>query len=547
MNYSDKRVLIVDDQRPFLTLLRGVINNMGAQSVVAVQNADSALAACKKEKFDIIICDLHLGSGKKNGYQFLEEARQKNLVKPETVFAVVSADSERPMVLGSVEKQPDDYLIKPFSQAQLNLRLSKAYQKRITLSSIYHAMQKNDTSGAIAACRQAIMSGTRYTKSCCRLLAELYWKAGEYVQAKHMLTPLLAQSPHPWVSIALAKTEMYLQQYDDAITLAKDVLSRNPLLFEAYDILAQCYVKQLNYADALTAIEKAISLAPFSVERQLAACKIARQNQNYEMVKLRSLDVWEQSKKSIHRDISHLCNYFRSILDAAENCTDKHIRSKYQHEMLTAIARYRHDEALARIDEDFDYGIYENILTARISVLDGRLLEAKRILSECQQQIAIRFEEYPTAFAPDSIKVLLDLGEYDDADRLSQKLVTSGKRLDESTLLSLKSSVEKVAQRKGLYQSFNKLGVEHYNSGRFQEAHGAFAEAQKVAPVHTGTALNILQCNLKLIAQMKKPETRAINTLKQMYRHLKNMVMLESHQQKFESLKSDLGKYVEVA
>ena len=65
--------------------------------------------------------------------------------------------------------------------------------------------------------------------------------------------------------------------------------------------------------------------------------------------------------------------------------------------------------------------------------------------------------------------------------------------------------------------------------------------------MHTGTALNILQCNLKLIAQMKKPETRAINTLKQMYRHLKNMVMLESHQQKFESLKSDLGKYVEVA
>ena len=32
MNYSDKRVLIVDDQRPFLTLLRGVVNNMGAVS-----------------------------------------------------------------------------------------------------------------------------------------------------------------------------------------------------------------------------------------------------------------------------------------------------------------------------------------------------------------------------------------------------------------------------------------------------------------------------------------------------------------------------------
>lgn len=547
MNYSDKRVLIVDDQRPFLTLLRGVVNNMGAQSVVAVQNADSALAACKKEKFDFIICDLHLGAGKKNGYQFLEEARQKNLVKPETVFAVVSADSDRPVVFSSVEHQPDDYLIKPFSQAQLNLRLSKAYHKRVVLRSVYEAMQKNNTPDAIAACRKLIMSGTRYAKTCCRLLAELYWKAGEYSQAKHMLTPLLAQKPQPWVSIALAKTDMYLTNYDAAIALAHDVSLRNPMLFEAQDILAQCYLLQHDYASALVAIERAIEIAPYSVERQLAACKIARQNQHYEMVKLRSLDVWELSKKSIHRDISHLCTYFRSILDAAEHCDDKHLRSRYQHEMMTAIARYRHDDALARIEEDFDYSIYENILTARINYLDGRLLEAKRTLSECQQQIAVRFEKYPSAFAPDSIKVMLDLGEYDDAERLSKTLAKSGKQLDEGTLYALKSSVEQSAQRRRNYLNFNKQGVEHYNCGRYQEAHNAFTQAQKVAPVNTGVALNILQCNLKLIAQMKKPETRAINALKQMYRHLKNMVMLESHQQKFESLKSDLGKYVEVA
>jgi CheY-like chemotaxis protein len=547
MNYSDKRVLIVDDQRPFLTLLRGVVNNMGAQSVVAVQNADSALAACKKEKFDFIICDLHLGAGKKNGYQFLEEARQKNLVKPETVFAVVSADSERPVVFGSVEHQPDDYLIKPFSQAQLNLRLSKAYQKRVKLRSVFDAMQKNDTTSAIAECRRLIMSGTKYTKTCCRLLAELYWKAAEYSQAKHMLTPLLEQKPQPWVSIALAKTDMFLGNYDAAISLAQDVSFRNPMLFEAQDIMAQCYLLQQEYSHALTAIERAIEIAPYSVERQLIACKIARENQHYEMVKLRSLDVWELSKKSIHRDISHLCSYFRSILDAAEHCEDKQIRSRYQHEMMTAIARYRHDDALARIDEDFDYSIYENILTARINYLDGRLLEAKRTLTECQQQIAVRFEQYPTAFAPDSIKVMLDLGEYDDAEHLSKLLAKSGKQLDDGTLFALKSSADKTAERRRSYQNYNKLGIEHYNHGRYQEAYNAFIEAQKVSPVNTGIALNILQCNLKLIAKMKKPETRAINTLKQMYRHLKNMVMLEAHQQKFESLKNDIGKYVEVA
>ena len=226
------------------------------------------------------------------------------------------------------------------------------------------------------------MSGTRYAKTCCRLLAELYWKAGEFTQAKHMLTPLLAQKPQPWVTIALAKTEMLMTNYDAAIELAIDMCHRNPLLYEAQDILAQCYLLQRDYPNALIAIERSIEIAPYSVERQLIACKIARENHNYEMVKLRSLDVWELSKKSIHRDIAHLCSYFRSILDAAEHCEDKNMRSRYQHEMMTAIARYRNDEALARIDEDFDYGIYENILTARINHLDGRLLEAKRTLNE---------------------------------------------------------------------------------------------------------------------------------------------------------------------
>lgn len=546
MNYANKRVLIVDDQRPFLTLLRGVLNNLGAQSVMAVQNADAALAACKQERFDFILCDLHLGAGKKNGFQFLEEVRLKNLLKPETVFAMVSADSERPMVLGSVEKQPDDYLIKPFSQAQLNIRLCKAYHRKIALRAVYAAMQQQDLTAAIMACRKLIITSRRYSKSCCRLLAELYWRNGEYLQAKHMLSPVLREKPQPWVAIAMAKTDLLLKDYPAAISLADEVLSTNPLLIEAHDVLAQCYFQTGQFNQALLAINRAIALAPLSVDRQIMACTIARQNGDYEMVKLRSQDVWEQSKKSIHRDIAHLCNYFRSILDAAQNSENKSIRNKYQHEMVTAIARYRNDETLARIDEDFDFGIFENIINARLSFIDGKLLEARRTLTEIQQQVLNKYHEYPLAMAPDSIRLMLDLGEYDDADILTGQIYARGKVLDANTQLLLATNTQNASQRKKIYLEHNKKGMGFYNQGKYQEAYHAFLEAQQVAPVNTGVALNILQCNLKLIDQMPKPEVNLLNSLKQMYRHLKNMVMLEVHQQKFDSLKSDLRKYVEV-
>lgn len=546
MNYANKRILIIDDQRPFLTLLRGVINNLGAQAVVTVQNAEAALVACKKEQFDFIICDLHLGSGKKNGFQFLEEVRARRFVKPETVFTMVSADSERPMVLGSVEKQPDDYLIKPFSQAQLNLRLNKAYRKKSALRAVYAAMQQDDYDAAINACRHLLQAKTRYHNSCFRLLTELYWRKGDYLQAKNMLTHFFKERPHPWVAIALAKTDLLLKNFATAIELANEVLERNPLMIEAYDILAQGYLQLNQFNDALLAIIRAITLAPMSVERQIMACAIARRNGDYEMAKLRSLDVWEQSKKSIHRDIAHLCNYFRSILDAAENSDSKNARNKYQHEMAMAIARYRHDDTLARIDEDFDYTIFENIMNARLSFIEGRIFEAGRTLTETQQQIIHKYNEYPLAMAPDSIKIMLDLGEYDDADKLTDELLNRGKTLDASTRLVLSTCNQNAAQRKHVYQQCNLKGIDFYKQGKFQEAFQAFIDAQKVAPVNIAVALNILQCQLKIINELKKPEISTLSSLKLMYRNLKNMVMLEEHQQKFDALKSELRKYVEV-
>jgi len=137
MNYADKRVLIIEDQRPFLLLLRGLLNSMGCTDVVTKSSAEQALALCAKQKFDIIIADLHLGAERKNGFELVEELRIRQLIKPSSIFMLISADSARPVVLGSVERRPDDYLIKPFSQVQLKNRLNRAWQKRQALLPIY--------------------------------------------------------------------------------------------------------------------------------------------------------------------------------------------------------------------------------------------------------------------------------------------------------------------------------------------------------------------------------------------------------------------------
>ena len=137
MKYSDKRVLIVEDQRPFLLMLKGLLQSMGATNIVTKSSAEHAISEAKRTKFDIVVCDLHLGADYKNGYELVEELRVKRLIKTTSVFILISADSTRSMVLGSIDRRPDDFLVKPFSQVQLKSRISRAWQKRLFLQPAY--------------------------------------------------------------------------------------------------------------------------------------------------------------------------------------------------------------------------------------------------------------------------------------------------------------------------------------------------------------------------------------------------------------------------
>lgn len=542
--YPAKRILIVDDQRPFLILLRGIINTLGAQSVVTVQNGESALSACRKEKFDIIIADLHLGAGRKNGYQLLEELRVRKMIRPECLFMMVSADSERPIVLGSLEQQPDDYLIKPFSQAQLHTRLTKAYTKKMTFAGIHQYIYNNQLDEAVAACRRLIASGTKYRQSCSQLLAEIYWRKQEYQQAEHLLTPLLKHRALPWLMLAMARTRYYLGEYQSAISLANDLVKNRKLEIAGHDLIAQAYLKLYRPDEAKVAINKALELSPLSIERQYQACEIGRISNDYQLVKNASKAIWEQSKKSVHRDIAHLCTYIRSILDAAEHADDKKLRNKLQQEAMLVLHRSRNDELLSRIQESFDYQAFEEIVTARVNFIDGKLLEAKRSLAHSQQRLQDDHPNYPFALAPDSIKVMFDLGEFEEAIALTQKLEESGKQLDANTRYLLEQGNDDAKQRQLEYIKYNQQGIDYYSQGKHQDAYKAFQLAQDSAPMNTGVALNLLQCILKILGNMDKVDFELTKQCRHLHRLVDGMPLPEAHQQKLDSLADELKIYV---
>lgn len=544
IDYTNKRCLIIEDRRPFLMLLRGLVNSLGALKIVTELSAESAVKACKQIKFDIVICDLHLGTNRKNGFEFLEEIRKLHLIRPSTVFIMISGDSARSMVLGSLEKQPDDFLIKPFSQAQLNSRLTRATHRRMTLAALYSQIDHRKYELSIETCKHFIETEPRYASHLLQILVELYWKTQQFGQAEIILDSILKKREVQWALCSMAKTKLHQCKYEEAIELAKRAIESSMNIVEAYDIIADAYLQDNKKPEALKFILEALTLSPLSIERHFRVCEIARENGNYELAMNSAKSIYELSQRSVHKNVNHMCGYVRSILDMAENSEHKKDRNKYMQESLIALQRAKKDDSTRGQPDDFDFEIFETVIQARMQFLEGRASDSKRTLEETQIEIEKTFTEYPVAMAADSLKLMLDLGDYEEANKLSNVIIANTDKVDKSILYLAQSEVLKASDKRTEYIKHNKKGIELYSNGNYQDAYQDFSVAKKISPLNIGVSLNLLQCLTKLIKSTDKPEGLHIMQARELFKFIRNMPLKAAHKAKFNAMRQEVEEIV---
>ncbi len=540
LDYSDKRCLVIEDRRPFLMLLRGLLNSLGALKITTEMSAEAGIKACKVSKYDIVICDLHLGTNRKNGFEFLEEIRKLHLIRPSTVFIMISGDSARSMVLGSIEKQPDDYLIKPFSQAQLNARITRAINRRNTLGALYSQIDHEKYELSIETCKHFLQTEPKYSNHLLQILVELYWKQSKYNEAEDILEKILKQRQVQWALCALAKTKLYQQKFEEAIELAKLAIESSMHNVEAYDIIADAYLQNNKKPEALKFILEALSLSPLSIDRHFRVCEIARENKDYALAMNSAKSIFELSQRSVHKNVNHMCGYVRSILDMAENAEKKSDRNKYMQESLVALQRARKDESSKTPPDDFDFDIFENIIHARMLQLEGKITDAKKALEETQIEIERDFTEYPVAMAADSLKLMLDLGDFEEASKLTKIIINNPDKTDSSILYLAESEASKIKQNRTQYIKHNKEGIELYSEGKYSSAYEEFILAKKISPLNIGVTLNLLQSLCKLIKQTGKTEGQHIMQVRDLYKFMNNMPLKKVHKAKFANIRDEI-------
>lgn len=105
-NKINKKIMIVEDEKPMLKVLTMKLQNEGFK-IGNASDCDELFQEVKKESFDLIILDLMLP--KMSGFEILEKLRKENIQTPVIIASNLSQeeDKKRAMDLGAV-----DYIVK---------------------------------------------------------------------------------------------------------------------------------------------------------------------------------------------------------------------------------------------------------------------------------------------------------------------------------------------------------------------------------------------------------------------------------------------------
>ncbi len=124
-------ILVVDDELSMRELLEVLLGKEGYR-VSCAENGQKAISMIKKNKFDLLLCDIRLGD--MTGIDVLKALKDKN---PNTVVIMISAYATTEAAVEAMNEGAYDFVPKPFDNEELKQTIKNA----LALKTIEHEKQ----------------------------------------------------------------------------------------------------------------------------------------------------------------------------------------------------------------------------------------------------------------------------------------------------------------------------------------------------------------------------------------------------------------------
>ena len=483
---AGKNILIVEDYPAMRKTIRDMLYTLEADSIVEADNGANAIAAMANTRFDIVLCDYNLGSGK-NGQQVLEEARHRNLIDYHCIFIIIAAEQSVSMVLGAMDSKPDEYLAKPFNAQQLFSRIERNLIQKQCLQRIEKEAQRGNLSKAIQVCDQLLANNNKKVRiNLLKKRAELATLVGDFVKGREVYQEILQERDLPWARLGLGIIEYQQGNFDDAIGLFEALLQENPMFLEGYDWLSKTYEAQDKLQDMQQVLNQAVDLSPQSILRQKKLAETAEKNGNIELAEKAYKATVSLGKYSVHKssaDFTNLAKLYTKSNDATQALRSlKEMRREYPNNVEAEL---------------------------RATTLEVELHKNKgddELAEQCLQKALLLNKELgeqtPKDLQLDIARSCFLQNQTDQAEEILNGLIKTN--IDDDGFLNdirrMQSSIGMDNHSETLIQNTkrtlvatNNKGVALYKQGKFKEAMALFEKAMSVMPDNKTIILNMLK------------------------------------------------------
>lgn len=114
-------ILIVDDYKTMLRIIRGLLSQIGFNNVDEAANGAEAIVKLKEKSYNLIISDWNMEP--MTGLELLQNVRADE--KTKTIpFIMVTAESKTENVIAAKQAGVSNYIVKPFNAETLKTKLA---------------------------------------------------------------------------------------------------------------------------------------------------------------------------------------------------------------------------------------------------------------------------------------------------------------------------------------------------------------------------------------------------------------------------------------
>lgn len=129
------KILVVDDMLTMRKIVERVLRGLGFTDITHAVDGKEALDKVKssEKNFDLIISDWNMPN--MSGLDFLKAVRGDQKYS-KTPFLLVTAEAEQHQIVEAIKAGVDQYVIKPFSQDSLKIKLEIAHKKSLARKAV---------------------------------------------------------------------------------------------------------------------------------------------------------------------------------------------------------------------------------------------------------------------------------------------------------------------------------------------------------------------------------------------------------------------------